>query len=93
MSKKKVNVNDDIQQRLEERVVELKEEIKQSVSKVDRKSRQAELKEEFELFWAKHKNKYKAYGNIADVVYAHFLTYGFNKPEKFEEGLKHFGLE
>lgn len=93
MSKKRGNVNDDIQHRLEEQVGEIKKEIQQSVSKTDKKSRQMELREEFELFWAKHKNKYKAYGNIADVVYAHFLAYGFNKPEKFEEGLRHFGLE
>lgn len=93
MSKKKESVNNIIKNALAEQVEEMKKSLKESVSVKDKKSGIKKLKEEFELFWAQKKNKYKMYGNISEAVFSHFLAYGFTSPDKFEEGLKHFGLE
>lgn len=93
VNKKKISVNEEIQNKIHEQVEEMRQEVIQSVSKKDSKSKKNALREEFELFWTKHKHKYKQFGDITDVVFAHFVTYGFTTPDKFEEGLKHFGFE
>lgn len=83
-------VHEQIRSNLSETVAALKADLSKSVK--DEKSQKNWLRQQFDLFWAQYKNKYKQYGDIADVVFSHFITYGFTEPEKFEEGLRHFGF-
>ena len=52
-----------------------------------------EKREKFRVFWAQEKNKYGKAKDIEDILWVHCKAAGFSDPEKFEEGLKHFGLK
>lgn len=54
-----------------------------------------DFRAEFSNFWAKNK---KSYGKSKDldiegVLWVHLKAAGYDKPELFEAGIKHFGLE
>ena len=52
-----------------------------------------ERREEFRLFWAKNRTKYGRDKDLEDVLWIHLKSAKFDDPNKFEEGLKHFGLK
>lgn len=52
-----------------------------------------EKREKFRLFWAKNKNKYSDSKDMEDILWIHLQSSNLSEPEKFEEGIKHFGLK
>ena len=54
---------------------------------------ESERREEFRLHWAKEKAKYGKAKDIEDILWLHLKAIKMDKLEKFDEGLKHFGLK
>ena len=52
-----------------------------------------EKREAFRIFWAQEKYKYGKSKDLEDIVWLHLKSSKLDEPEKFEEGLKHFGLK
>lgn len=51
-----------------------------------------EKREAFRLFWAQAKSKYGKSKDLEQVLWLHLKATKQDTPEKFEDGLKHFGL-
>lgn len=49
-------------------------------------------KEDFRKFFAKLKSKNNLDASLEAVIWLHFKDYNFDTKDKFEQGLKHFGL-
>lgn len=49
----------------------------------------------FSLFWAQNKKAYGMAkdGDIEQILWLHLRAAGFDNPEKFAQGIKHFGLK
>lgn len=50
-------------------------------------------KEQFRLFWALEKTKYGRPKELEEILWLHLKAIKHDAPEKFEAGLKHFGLK
>lgn len=50
-------------------------------------------REQFRLFWATEKYKYGKAKNLEQIIWLHLKASKLDEPEKFEAGLKHFGLQ
>lgn len=50
-------------------------------------------REEFRVFWAQEKAKYGKGKELENILWTHLKSMGLNSPEKFVEGLQHFGLK
>ena len=50
-------------------------------------------RESFRKFFIKIKGKLKLTSDLEEVIWMHFVRSGFDKKEKFEDGLKHFGYK
>lgn len=48
---------------------------------------------QFKMFWAKTRKQYKASKELEQILWIHLKATGNDKPEKFEDGLVHFGLK
>ncbi len=54
---------------------------------------ETERREQFRLFWAREKGKYGKPKNLEQILWVHLQSMKLDNPEKFEDGLKHFGLK
>ena len=54
---------------------------------------EGEKREQFRIFWAKSKRKYGKTKNLEEILWLHLKTSKMDEPEKFEDGIKHFGLK
>lgn len=54
---------------------------------------QAQKREAFRLHWAKEKSKYGKTRDLEDALWLHLKAIKMDVPEKFDDGLKHFGLK
>lgn len=52
-----------------------------------------EKREAFRLFWAKEKYKYGKSKDMEEILWMHLKASKMEDPEKFDSGLKHFGLK
>jgi hypothetical protein len=52
-----------------------------------------EKREKFRVFWAANRNKYGKAKNLEEVLWVHLVAMKLDDPNKFEEGLKNFGLK
>lgn len=52
-----------------------------------------EKREQFRTFWAQAKYKYGKSKDLEDILWIHLKAVKMDSPEKFEAGIKHFGLE
>lgn len=52
-----------------------------------------EKREQFRVFWAKSKRKYGKDKDLEEIIWLHLKSSKMDEPEKFEDGLKHFGLK
>lgn len=52
---------------------------------------EAQTREEFRKFFIKAKKKLKIAADMEGVIWTHIKASGFDKKEKFEDGIKHFG--
>jgi len=50
-------------------------------------------RENFRRFFVKIKNKLSLDKSMEEVIWKHFKASGFDKKEKFEKGIKHFGYK
>ena len=50
-------------------------------------------RENFRVFWASARKEYKKTKDLEEILWAHLVASGHNTPDKFEAGLKHFGLK
>lgn len=48
-------------------------------------------REEFRKFFVKIKGKLNLDKSMEEVIWTHFKAAGFDKKDKFEKGIKHFG--
>lgn len=90
MSTKKEKKVQDIQNKLEEsrqaRIKMLEE------SNKSKKKKSSDYLKDFEDFWARNRKSYSADRSLKGIIWAHLKAIKHDKPEKFEEGIKHFGL-
>ena len=63
-------------------------EEKQAKKTVEENSR-----DEFRKFFIKIKGKLGLGKDMEEVIWIHFKSAGFDKKEKFEDGIKHFGYK
>jgi hypothetical protein len=49
------------------------------------------VREEFRLFFIRIKKSLGISSNLEEIIWLHFKSCGFDRPEKFEDGIKHFG--
>jgi len=54
---------------------------------------QAQKREEFRKFWAREKKNYGKSKDLEQILWVHLLATKMDDPEKFEAGVKHFGLQ
>jgi hypothetical protein len=47
----------------------------------------------FQEWWAVNRKAYDRAKELEDIIWAHLKATGSNSPEKFEEGVAHFGLK
>ena len=52
-----------------------------------------EKRELFRVFWAKNRTKYGKNKDLEEVLWIHLKSAKLDDPNKFEEGMKHFGLK
>lgn len=50
-------------------------------------------KEDFRVFFIQNKIKLGLDPNLEEAIWLHFKSAGFDKKDKFEEGLAHFGIK
>lgn len=48
---------------------------------------------QFKAFWAQARKKYGGKRSLESVLWIHLKDIGCDEPEKFEQGLTHFGLK
>jgi hypothetical protein len=49
-------------------------------------------REAFRLHWAQEKSKYGKSKDLEEILWLHLKAIKMDTPEKFEAGIKHFGL-
>ena len=66
---------------------------KKRISNFESPKTEIDVREAFSNFWSLEKRHYKKYKEMEDVLWAHLKASGFDKPDLFSEGIKHFGLK
>lgn len=54
---------------------------------------QKEKRDAFKIFWAQNKRKYGMTNKLEEVLWLHLVATNNDSPEKFEDGLKNFGIK
>ena len=103
MTKKHINKKDEELKKeiLVEKKQSNKEDIRKKASEARKKAWELKQKketpensrEEFRKFFIKVKEKLSLDREMEKVIWLHFTKTGFDKKEKFEEGIKHFGYK
>jgi len=89
MATKKDKKTSDIQKKLEAaRQIRL-EMLKDSIITEEIK----DYKEEFEDFWVRNRKAYGEKKELGKILWMHLKAIKHDIPEKFEEGLKNFGIK
>lgn len=52
-----------------------------------------EKREAFRVWWAQEKSKYGMSKDLEEVLWLHLEAVKMNEPDKFENGVNHFGLK
>jgi hypothetical protein len=50
-------------------------------------------RDQFRVFWAQEKYKYGKSKDLEEILWLHLKAMKMDGPEKFEDGLAHFGLK
>jgi hypothetical protein len=53
----------------------------------------ADRRNKFKLFWAQNRKQYGKTKMLESILWIHLQNTGNDQPEKFEEGMAHFGLK
>lgn len=91
MTRKKTEKQED--SKAKDRFAEAREKRKLAHEAKTTKSNSGEDKarEEFRKFFIKIKSKLGLEKSMEQVIWTHFKAAGFDKKDKFEDGIKHFG--
>ena len=60
---------------------------------IEEKLTESQIREQFRIFWAQNRTKYGEKKELESILWLNMKSSGFDSPEKFEEGIKHFGLK
>jgi len=90
MATKKDKKTSDIQKKLEE-AKQMRLEQAEKLGKASPK-KEEDAKEAWDLFWIQNRKAYGESKEIGKILWLHLKAIGCNKPEKFEEGIKNFGI-
>lgn len=52
-----------------------------------------DTREEFRKYFTKLKRKINLSSDLEDIIWLHFKASGFDKKDKFEDGIQHFGYK
>jgi len=63
------------------------------IGKKDKELKETEVREEFRRFFIQLKRKYNLDSSLENIIWLHFKSSGFNRKEKFIDGIKHFGYD
>jgi len=58
-----------------------------------KKSDEKQTREEFRKFFVKIKKKLSITADMEQIIWIHIKAAGYNKKDKFEDGVKHFGYK
>ena len=90
MATKKDKKTSDIQKKLEEAKqlrLEQAERLKKPITASDKDNKNA-----FEDFWTQNRKAYGADRELGKILWLHLKAIKHDSPEKFEEGIKNFGI-
>jgi hypothetical protein len=54
---------------------------------------ESERRNSFRLFWAQNRKQYGEDKTLEPILWIHLMATGNDQPDKFENGLAHFGLK
>ena len=54
---------------------------------------ESERRSKFKLFWTESRKRFGKPKELESILWIHLKATGHDQPEKFEDGLKHFGLK
>jgi hypothetical protein len=54
---------------------------------------EAERRQQFKLFWTQNRKKFGKKKELEPILWIHLQAAGYDQPEKFEDGIQHFGLK
>lgn len=92
MSKKKTREEqiDDVQAKMDEaRKARLEHASKRSAKSKDKKDNYVRFQE----YWAAERRHYGRDKDLEEIIWPHLKAIGCDSPERFEEGIAHFGLK
>lgn len=52
-----------------------------------------DVKAEYRSFFLQNRKKYNIKSELENIIWLHFVSAGFNSPDKFLAGLAHFGIK
>ena len=92
MSKKKSREEqiEDVQSKLE--AIKLKK-LELAQKRTSNKVEEKDFREEFKVWWASNRKKFNKEKEIEHILWVHLKATKHDVPEKFEAGIKHFGLK
>jgi predicted urease superfamily metal-dependent hydrolase len=91
MANKKEKKTSDVQQKLAA-ARQLRLEQAEKLGKAEAKKEVKDHKEEWSNYWTKNRKAYGESKEIGEIIWLHLKAIGCDKPEKFEEGIKNFGI-
>ena len=59
----------------------------------DKQGSEQERREEFRVYWTQNKSNYGRGKEMEHVLWVHLKAVQMDRPEKFEDGILHFGLK
>lgn len=94
MAKEKEFKKEKAEEKVEEMSLEEARKFRASLAKPEEKKlEESEKREAFRLFWAQEKYKYGKSKDLEQILWLHLKAVKMDEPEKFEDGLSHFGLK
>ena len=70
---------------------EMRLKLAETISAKQKEPKEDEIREEFKKYFTKLKRKMGLGSDLEQIIWLHFKAYGFDKKEKFDDGIRHFG--
>jgi len=72
---------------------EMRLKLSESLVAKSKEMKEDETREEFKKYFTKLKRQIGLTADLEQVIWLHFKASGFDKKEKFDDGIKHFGYK
>ena len=72
---------------------EMRIKLAESIAAEQKEPKESEIREEFKKYFIKLKRKLGLSNDLEQTIWLHFKASGFDKKEKFDDGIKHFGYK